>query len=461
MPPAKRDDDGTAVTAVRAGHAIDEARLLSYLRDTFNLDGGGGGGRTLPNPVSLTVQQFSHGQSNPTYLCTVSPAAKAVRPSVMIGYGVMPRPVVGESSPSSPSPSAPPVSFVLRKKPSGPVIATAHAVEREYAVMDALRKRGRVRAPLAVSSAASSPSSSALVPFPVPRMLALEPTGTVLGSAFYLMEHVQGSVFADPTLPSLSRPQRRAVYTSALDTLVSLHSLSPGADLGLGAFGPPAGYYARQLKRLGEVSVAQAAHAAPLPRLEEALAWFRAHLPPDETALVHGDFKIDNLIYRFADTTTAAAATATSTTAPTPSSPSSSVPVVAAVLDWELSTLGHPLSDLANLCGAYAVPAASGGHGGNASAGMAGLLGAELGWDVSGVPTEEELVAAYCARTGRSFPLPAWPFCMAFWFLKYATIAQGVAARAKRGMASSAQAAAVGAMAPLLMGLCLDKIGLE
>ncbi len=92
---------------------------------------------------------------------------------------------------------------------------------------------------------------------------------------------------------------------------------------------------------------------------------------------------------------------------------------------------------------------------------MAGLLGAELGWDATGVPTEEELVAAYCARTGRSYPLREWPFCMAFWFFKYATIAQGVAARAKRGVASSAQAAAVGAMAPLLMGMCLEKIGLE
>ncbi len=272
---------------------------------------------------------------------------------------------------------------------------------------------------------------------PVPEVYALcEDTG-VIGSAFYIMEFVQGRVFKDPALPTLPVRERSAVYASVLATLGAIHGVDVDAA-GLRSFGTTGGFFARQVRRLGAVSLQQAAHAPPLPRLDEMCAWLSGHLPHDATTLVHGDYKLDNLIFHETECR------------------------VVAVLDWEMATLGHPLSDLANLCMGHEIPRMG------PVLGMRGLDLRELGipavHDIVGDYGRAAAAAATGAGAGAGAGAPVreedWRFAVAFQAFKSAVILQGIAARAARGNASSAQAATFGALAPMLAGGAAERMGL-
>jgi len=399
----------TTTTPVR--QPLDTEKLLSYIYTTV-----------LPHEVSssslaplsqyhLDIHQFSHGQSNPTYLLTITQF-----PTSSTSTSISTTSKINSTT----------IQYVLRKKPSNNVLATAHAIDREYRIMKAL----------------------SLVPnFPVPRMIHYESSSTTLNSSFYLMNYVQGQIFTDPTLSHIaSIRDRQQVYEAMINTLVKLHNINP-QTIHLQDYGPQVtldkistlGFYSRQIRRLTQVSNEQAKHAPPLPYLEEVMEWFTNQVIERDkdgipSSIIHGDYKLDNLIFS--------------------SLSSSSTLQVIAVLDWEMSTLGHPLSDLANMCGVYYVPVAEP----SSNTGFSGLLGANLGWNETGIPTEGELVEIYCKKMNIPYPLQGWDFYMAFWFFKYATIAQGVAARANQGIASSAYAKKVGKMAPLLMELCIERI---
>ena len=304
----------------------------------------------------LRSSKFKGGQSNPTYL------------------------IEAESG-----------RYVLRRKPPGQLLASAHAVDREFRVLRALHGG----------------------PVPVARPLHLCADESVIGSMFYLMEFVDGRIFWDPSLPGLTTDERRARYHAIVDTLASLHSLDPGA-IGLADYGKPGNYFARQLTRWSE----QYAASAPgdgIPAMDALIARLPARCPADDgvVALVHGDFRIDNLMF-----------------APDGAR-------ILAVVDWELSTLGHPLADLGYFCMALRLPRNP------ALPGLAGLDRAELG-----IPSEAELLAQYSRRSGRALP-DDWGFVLAFSYFRLAAIAQGVARRAQQGNASSEQAAQAGAMTAL------------
>ncbi|KAG2453899.1 hypothetical protein HYH02_002105 [Chlamydomonas schloesseri] len=352
---------------VRAGHQIDTHKLEAYLRQQLPALFNG-----VP-PSSLGVKQFSHGQSNPTFLVTV-----------------------GQTK------------LVLRKKPPGKLLASAHAVDREYRVLAAL-----------------SPSG-----FPVPRAVHLCAGDEPLGTPFYLMECAEGRVFLDPNLPELAPQQRGAVYRHMAQVLARLHSLDP-AGLGLApGYGNPDHYCARQLRRWSEQY--RASVPAPMPEVLRLMDWLGAHVPPGDArparpAVVHGDYRLDNIV--FASPSEAGGAQPLQSFTPL------------AVLDWELSTLGNPWADVAYNCLPYHLPPhitvlqrlRRGAEGG----GGAGALPA-------GVPSEQEYLGWYCAAAGVS-PPPAddWAFYLALSLFRLLAILAGVQARAKQGNASSANAARV------------------
>lgn len=275
--------------------------------------------------------------------------------------------------------------LVLRKKPPGPLLPSAHAVEREYRILKAL-------------------AGSAV---PVPPVLLLHEAEDVVGTPFYLMERVEGRVFHDTALPGVTPEQRHAMYMSMAETLAALHGFDWQAA-GLADYGKPGNYYARQLARWGRQW--RETRTRDIPAVDRVMAWLEAHLDdtPD-TTIVHGDFRIGNLMF-----------------AP-------DAPRVVAVLDWELSTLGHPLSDVAFSCLPWhSTPQMYGG--------IAGLDRAALG-----IPTQETYIARYCAAAGRA----AGPgrFHLAFSLFRFAVILDGIAARVKTGNAAAQDAVAVGAMA--------------
>ncbi|KAJ3155836.1 hypothetical protein HDU89_005394 [Geranomyces variabilis] len=297
--------------------------------------------------------------------------------------------------------------YVLRKKPPGALLSqTAHAVEREYRVLRALADKTAV---------------------PVPKVYTLCEDAAVLGTPFYVMEFLEGRIFTDNLLRSVPEKARSAHYHAIVDALAALHAV-PYKEIGLADYGPATGFYPRQLRRLAQVSAAQGrvtdaedgSAVGPLPSLDTSLAWLAAHAPPDETTLCHGDFKLDNVVFH-----------------PTQ-------PQVIGMLDWELSTLGHPLSDLANLLLPFYTPLKPFGP-------MLALM--DLPRPL-GIPEADELLRRYCARTGRTYPIPGWDFCIAFAFFRLAVITQGVAARVKRKQASSANARMVAKM----FGPCANRI---
>jgi len=324
---------------VLPNHRFDEAALDTYLR--AHLPGYEG---------DAVIRQFQGGQSNPTFhLQTRSQA------------------------------------FVLRKRPPGVLLASAHAVDREYAVLSAL--------------------AGSDVPVPKTRLLCTD--DAIIGQMFYVMDHVPGRIFADGLLPGCSVAERAAIYDSMNDVYAKLHLVDWRA-VGLESYGKPDGYVARQVARWSKQYLAS--NVPDCPAMNRVMAWLPANDPGiDEAAIAHGDFRLGNLIVH-----------------PTE-------PRVVAVLDWELATIGHPLADLAYNCMSYHLPAATG----------RGFAGIDL--PALGIPTEAEYLAAYCRRTGRD-TVPNWDFYMVFALFRIAAILAGVYRRGLDGNASDSQAVERGAV---------------
>jgi aminoglycoside phosphotransferase (APT) family kinase protein len=276
--------------------------------------------------------------------------------------------------------------YVLRRKPPGKLLASAHAVDREFRVLAALQ-------------------GSAV---PVATPLHLCEDDSVIGSAFYVMSFVPGRVQWDPSLPDLAPSARETIYRNAIDTLIALARLDVNAA-GLGDYGKPGNYFARQIARWSEQY--RASETETIAAMDELIAALPSAAPADEgrVALVHGDFRLDNLMW-------------------------SDEQRLLAVVDWELSTLGHPLADLGYFCMALRLPRNP------VLPGLAGLDRASLG-----IPDEAALVSRFGDATGLD-PGKDWPFHLAFHFFRLAAIAQGVMKRALQGNASNEQALAAGRM---------------
>jgi aminoglycoside phosphotransferase (APT) family kinase protein len=321
---------------------FDEASLGGWLRD--HLQGFAGLER---------IEQFRGGQSNPTFLLTATDGAQ----------------------------------YVLRKKPAGSLLPSAHAVDREFRVISALHGS----------------------PVPVARPLCLCTDPAVIGTMFYLMEYAAGRNLWDATLPGMAPPERAALYDEMNRVMVALHTLDYAAA-GLADYGKPGNYFARQISRWS--SQYRASETERIEAMEKLLVWLPANIPPgEETTLVHGDYRLDNLIFHLRS------------------------PRMLAVVDWELSTLGHPLADFSYHVMLWRLPAGEGG-------GLRGLDLVRLG-----IPSESEYIALYCARTGRSALEPgAWEFCMAYNLFRIACIRQGIMKRVLEGTAASRHAREAGAM---------------
>ncbi len=272
-------------------------------------------------------------------------------------------------------------AYVLRRKPPGKLLAGAHAVEREHRVISALGRSG----------------------FPVPATYGLCEDESVIGTPFYVMEMVEGRIFWEPSFPQVPDGDRAAYFDAMNMAIAQLHMIDPSA-IGLGDYGKPGNYFERQVARwssqyLGDVE------AGRVPAMDRLVEWLPANIPPgeDEARIIHGDFRCDNMIFHPDE------------------------PRVIAVLDWELSTLGHPLADFAYHLMIYRMPASM-------KLGLAGLDLATLG-----IPSVEEYVAAYCRRTGRS-GIPHLDFYVAFNMFRLAAILHGIRGRIARGNASSEHA---------------------
>ena len=315
------------------------------------------------------MKQFNEGASNPTYFLEDSAGGR----------------------------------WVLRKKPPGKLVGSAHQVDREYRVLAALQNTD----------------------VPVPRVLLYCDDESIIGTPFYVMEFVQGRVFWNPALPELEAGERAQVYDAMNATLAAIHSVDLEAA-GLSDFGRSGGYYARQFATWQRQY--RATETGEMPEMERIMTWLEAHMVGDDgrVSLVHGDYRLDNIM--FAD----------------------DAPRVVAVMDWELSTLGHPLADLAYQCMLWRMPPGPV---------LSGLEGVERG--ASGLPEEADYVARYCERMGIS-EIRDWPFYLVFGLFRLAAIVQGVKFRALQGNASSDRAMAVGALAgPLARKACdiLDRDG--
>ena len=307
----------------------------------------------------LTVEAFKGGQSNPTYKLTT-----------------------------------PSQSYVMRAKPApvAKLLPSAHAIEREFAVMSGLYGTD----------------------VPVPRMYCLCEDESVIGRAFYIMEFMQGRILWDQALPGMTPSERVDIYKEMTRVISALHTVN-FAERGRGAYGKPGNFFERQIGRWSKQYVASITQ--PIEEMDKLMDWLPRHIPEmgraeNMVSVVHGDYRLDNLMFH-----------------PTE-------PRIVAVLDWELSTLGHPLGDFSYHCMAWHIPP-------GAFRGIGGLDLASLG-----IPSEDEYIRLYCTRTGLVTPdaLKAdWNFCMAYNLFRIAAILQGIAKRVEAGTAASAQAASSGA----------------
>ncbi len=311
-----------------------------------------------------TAEKFPGGQSNPTFLLTADSG-----------------------------------KYVLRRKPPGKLLQSAHAVDREFRVITAL----------------------ADTDVPVARGYQLCEDDDVIGSMFYVMAYVDGRIFWNPALPDLANAERTAIYDDMNRVLAELHGVNVDA-VGLGDYGKPGNYFERQVGRWTKQYLA--AETEAIEPMDELIRWLPEHMPDDDgqVALVHGDYRLDNMIFH-----------------PTQAR-------ILAIVDWELSTLGHPLADLAYQCMQWRLPNTG------ISKGLAGIDRAAIG-----IPTEAEYVAAYCRRTDRD-GISDWTFCLAFSFFRLASIVQGVLKRALDGNASNTQAMQIGKMTRPLAQAAIDLI---
>jgi aminoglycoside phosphotransferase (APT) family kinase protein len=349
-------------TAVREQHRFDERALEAYLRQHV-------GGFRGP----ITVEQFKGGQSNPTY-------------RISAGSG----------------------RYVLRRKPPGRLLPSAHAVDREYKVMTALGTVG----------------------FPVPKTYALCEDESVIGTPFFVMDCVDGRIFWEQSLPGIPNEERAAIYDEMNRVIALLHSVDYAA-IGLADYGRPGNYFARQIRRWSDQY--RASETEKIEAMDNLIEWLPANIPSGDdsvtnsvanSAIVHGDYRLDNMIFH------------------------PSAPRVLAVLDWELSTLGHPLADFSYHCMSWHI----------APEGFRGIGGLDLA--ALGIPSEREYIARYCERTGRA-GIEHWDFYLAFGLFRIAAILQGIAKRALEGTAASAQAVETGKRARPMAELgwrCAERV---
>ncbi|MFN2287333.1 MAG: phosphotransferase [Chromatocurvus sp.] len=337
-----------------SAQTLDTDRLQSYLES--HLPGFTG---------TLTAEKFAGGQSNPTFRLSAGGHA-----------------------------------YVLRRKPPGELLASAHAVDREFRVISALGQTD----------------------VPVPRAYLLCEDESIIGSMFYIREYLDGRVFWDPTLPEIdNNAERAAMYDDMNRVLAALHRVDIDA-VGLSDFGRPGSYYSRQISRWTKQY--RASETERSEAMETLIAWLPQNMPEDDGAvsLVHGDYRLDNVMFH------------------------ASEPRIVAVLDWELSTLGHPLADLAYQVMAWQLPG---------DAGLRGLLGVDR--HALGLPKDSEYIDTYCRRTGRD-GIHNWNFYLVFSFFRLAAILQGVKKRALMGNASSPEAEAKGALVEPLARYGVDLI---
>ena len=346
-------DQFIGVKPVEERHRLDAVRLEAWLRQ--HVEGYGG---------TLEIAQFKGGQSNPTYRLSAGGR-----------------------------------KYALRRKPSGKLLPSAHAVDREFKVIRALHRVG----------------------FPVARPYALCEDDAVIGTAFYVMDCIEGRVLWDQSLPGLSREERRAIWDELNRVMAQLHGIDY-REVGLADFGKPGSYIARQVDRWTKQY--RASETQKIEAMDSLIEWLPKNIPPgDETTVVHGDFRLDNTVFH-----------------PTE-------PRILAVLDWELSTLGHPLADFAYHAMSWQIPPGQ-------FRGIAGLDYAALG-----IPTEREYVDLYCARSGRgSIDASTWDYYVAYNLFRLAAILQGIAKRALDGTAASTHAADAGQRAPLLAHLGWQQV---
>ncbi len=332
---------------------FDEARLADYLRE--HIPGFSG---------PLTATKFSQGQSNPTFLLEAASG-----------------------------------KYVLRRKPPGELLKSAHAVDREFRVINALQQTD----------------------VPVAKVFLLCDDDSVIGSMFYVMEYLQGRVLWDPKLPELENKDREEIYDEMNRVLAALHSVNV-EQAGLGDYGPSGNYYERQLGRW--IKQYRASELTTVADMEELIRWLPDNTPTDDgrVSLVHGDFRPDNMMF------------------------AKDSNKVIALLDWELSSLGHPFSDLAYQCMQWRV---------NNDAEIQGLAGVDRAR--LGLPSEEDYVAAYCRRMGLD-SIPNWNFYVAFSAFRFAAILQGVKKRSVDGNASSDRAHKMGELVPVLARIGTELI---
>ncbi|EPX75693.1 phosphotransferase family protein [Salipiger mucosus] len=318
---------------------FDPATLEGFLREHF--------GKT----ADFTLERISGGQSNPTYFVTYGDAR-----------------------------------MVLRKQPNGPILRGAHAVDREYRVLDALHPTG----------------------VPVPKPILYHEDPDLLGTPFYLMDRVDGRVYADGALAEAEPAERKALWMALADAMAQMHAVRPD-EVGLGDYGKPGNYFERQIGRWSRQW--EASDSEPIPELDRLSAWLKENMPEDDGAvsLAHGDFRMGNVLFH-----------------PTE-------PRVVAILDWELSTLGHPLADLGFCCMAWHTSPDEYG----------GILGLDLA--AEGLPAEEDFVDRYMQKMPESAPL--LPFHKAFALFRFAVIFVGIADRARQGNAAGADAETIGPLA--------------
>jgi aminoglycoside phosphotransferase (APT) family kinase protein len=326
-------DDFSGTMPVPERHRFDVTSLERYLRE--HVEGFSG---------KLDVEQFKGGQSNPTFMLKA-----------------------GERR------------YVLRRKPPGKLLPSAHAVDREYRVISALHASG----------------------FPVAKTYRLCEDDTIIGTAFYVMDYVAGRVLWEPSLPDMRKEQRGAYFDELNRVIALLHSVDYAA-IGLGDYGKPGNYIERQINRW--IKQYRASETERIEAMENLIAWLPHNIPQgDETTIVHGDYRMDNVMFH-----------------PTE-------PKILAVLDWELSTLGHPLADFSYHCMTWRLTPGQ----------FRGMMG--IDFKALGIPTEQEYVAAYCRRTGRDH-IANWDFYMAYNMFRLAGILQGIMGRVNDGTAASAHA---------------------